>query len=111
LISFSVRAGGMIAHAGPDEMDRISKFGEKLGLLFQITDDLLDVVESTENLGKTAGKDIAANKATYPQALGLEKTRELIRDVHNSAMEELSSIDRGDNWLAALADFLLSRAG
>jgi geranylgeranyl pyrophosphate synthase len=111
LISFSVRAGGMIAHANPDEMDRLSKFGERIGLLFQITDDLLDVVESTENLGKTAGKDVAANKATYPQALGLEKTRELIRDVHDSAMTELRSIDRGENWLASLADFLLSRAG
>jgi geranylgeranyl pyrophosphate synthase len=110
LISFSVRAGGMIAHAGPDEMDHLSKFGEKLGLLFQITDDLLDVVESTENLGKTAGKDVAANKATYPQALGLEKTRELISDVHASALTELRSIDRGENWLAALADFLLARA-
>jgi geranylgeranyl pyrophosphate synthase len=110
LIGFSVRAGGMIAHAGPDEMDRLSKFGEKLGLLFQITDDLLDVVESTENLGKTAGKDVAANKATYPKVLGVEKTRELIRNVHDSAMTELSSLDRGENWLAALADFLLARA-
>jgi len=109
LIGFSVRAGGMIAHAGPDEMDRLSKFGEKLGLLFQITDDLLDVVESTENLGKTAGKDVAANKATYPQALGLERTRELIRDVNASALAELRSIDRSNNWLAALADFLLAR--
>ena len=100
----------MIAHAEPDEMDRLSKFGDKLGLLFQITDDLLDVVESTENLGKTAGKDVAANKATYPQALGLKKTRELIRDVHASALAELRSIDRSDNWLAALAGFLLARA-
>jgi geranylgeranyl pyrophosphate synthase len=109
LIRFSVRAGGLIAATDPKEIAVLTLFGEKLGLLFQITDDLLDVTESTESLGKTAGKDIAAGKATYPSAIGLEETRSLIRKVHGSAIEELEAVDRCDGLLADLADFLVSR--
>jgi geranylgeranyl pyrophosphate synthase len=109
LIGFSVRAGGLISGAGPEEMERLSRFGAKIGLLFQITDDLLDVTESTQNLGKTAGKDAAVGKATYPSAIGLDETRLLIRKVHADALSELEGIEQCHGLLADLAHFLLSR--
>lgn len=109
LILFSVRAGGLIAGANDAGMRSLSRFGEKIGLLFQITDDLLDVTETTQNLGKTAGKDVAAGKATYPSAIGVERTRKLIAEVYDDALNELKSIKRQGGQLAMLAEFLLER--
>ena len=109
LIGFSVRAGGSIAGASESEMAALTNFGEKLGLLFQITDDLLDVIASTENLGKTAGKDAAADKATYPGTIGLDETKSLIQKVHAEAISELKAMDRSNGLLADLTDFLLRR--
>jgi len=109
LIRFSVRAGGLIADIEDAEMESLSRFGEKLGLLFQITDDLLDVTETTQNLGKTAGKDAASGKATYPGVIGVEKTRQLIADVHADAMRELQAMKKEDGPLEMVAEFLLAR--
>jgi geranylgeranyl pyrophosphate synthase len=110
LILFSVRAGGLIARAGGPDMELISRFGGKIGLLFQITDDLLDVTETTESLGKTAGKDKASGKATYPSVIGVEGTRQLISDVHAQAVGELKAMNKEDGRLAVIAEFLLRRS-
>ena len=82
---------------------------ERLGLLFQITDDLLDVTQPTATLGKTAGKDHAASKATYPAFLGIEGTRVKIGSVRREALEALNALNRDTSLLAALVDMIAAR--
>ena len=94
LIEFSVTAGAMIGHASGDEIEAVAKYGQSLGLLFQITDDLLDVTETTESLGKTAGKDARSEKATYPSVLGVEGTRNLADAVYEDASSALLKLRR-----------------
>ena len=110
LILFSVRAGGSIAGASNAEMESLSSFGEKIGLLFQITDDLLDVTETTQNLGKTAGKDAASGKATYPGTIGIDQSRQLISEVYSEAIDELRALKKESGSLALLAELLLKRS-
>ena len=75
LIASSIRLGAMSANATAKQLERLTDFGESLGLAFQVIDDILDVTQTTEKLGKSAGKDIAAQKATYPALLGLDKAK------------------------------------
>jgi geranylgeranyl diphosphate synthase, type II len=78
-------------------------------LLFQITDDLLDVTQTTEVLGKTAGKDLTSEKATYPSFYGIEKTRTLAEKVYTEATDALENIEEDTNLLKDLAEFILKR--
>jgi len=80
LIQASVMAGGIVAGAGPKEIDALEAYGRDVGLAFQIVDDLLDVEGTAAALGKTAGKDAAAGKPTYPALYGLEHSRALARE-------------------------------
>ena len=75
LLTTSVRLGAMSANATPTQLAAVSAFGRSLGLAFQVIDDILDVTQTSEKLGKSAGKDVAAKKATYPAVLGLEESR------------------------------------
>ncbi len=109
MISVSARSGAIIAAADESELNTITKYALSLGLLFQITDDLLDITQTTETLGKTAGKDLTAEKATYPSFYGIEKTRELAEKVHAEAVNELNNIERSTEILRELADFILKR--
>lgn len=109
LIAFSATAGATIAGATADQTAVVARFAEGLGLLFQITDDLLDVIASTEELGKTAGKDAAAEKATYPRLLGLEATQAKIEEVREQTMSQLEELSPDTHILRAIADFLVSR--
>ena len=109
MISVSARSGAIIAGASETELEAITIYAEKLGLLFQITDDLLDVTQTTEMLGKTAGKDERAEKATYPSFYGLEETRDLAKKVYSEAIEGLSKIEKDTDLLENLADFILNR--
>lgn len=109
LIAFSVLAGGSIGDAAPKELDVVIRFGNELGLLFQITDDLLDISGSTESLGKTAGKDQASEKATYPNAIGVEESHRLARDVCESARASLQGLNRNTAILDSMVTFLLRR--
>src|SRR5208282_2917254 len=77
LLRCAVRLGGMSANCPPAHLEALSDFGYHVGLAFQIIDDILDVTQSSEQLGKTAGKDVAAEKATYPSIVGLEKSRQI----------------------------------
>src|SRR5205823_11243455 len=79
LLSCSVRLGGMSANCPEAQLKALTEFGYHVGLAFQIIDDILDVTQTTEQLGKTAGKDTAAKKATYPSIVGLEKSRRIAR--------------------------------
>lgn len=109
LITFSANAGAIIAGAAPEAADIISQYAEGVGLLFQITDDLLDVTASTEQIGKTAGKDEAAQKATYPRLLGIEQTKIRIDEVSKQTASLLDSLPGDSALLRSIPDFIVSR--
>jgi geranylgeranyl pyrophosphate synthase len=109
MISVAARTGAIIAEASEKEVEIITNYAAQIGLLFQITDDLLDVTQTTEVLGKTAGKDISAEKATYPALYGLLETRKLAENVHAQACRELEKIDRETGLLCEIAEFILNR--
>lgn len=109
MISASARGGAIIAEANEKELNSITNYASKLGLLFQITDDLLDITQTTEVLGKTAGKDLTAEKATYPSIYGIEETRNLAEKVHAEAIGALDNIERPTEILRDIARFILNR--
>ena len=111
LIRASVALGALAAGCeNPALLAQLDDYADHLGLMFQIVDDILDVEGDTETLGKPAGSDQAANKATYPALLGLETARERARAEHQQCLESLG--DLGDNGalLAELADYVLNRS-
>jgi geranylgeranyl pyrophosphate synthase len=109
LIRAAARCGATIAGAGARELDAVTEYATNLGLLFQITDDLLDVTATEEDLGKTPGKDARSRKATYPALYGIEATRAQLEVVHRAAFNALESIERPTNLLGSIADFILHR--
>lgn len=110
LISISAIAGALIAGASAAEISAVELYASKIGLLFQITDDLLDVTQATETLGKTAGKDAVAEKATYPGHFGIDATREMADNVRREAAAALDSIDRDTGLLLEFADLIADRS-
>ena len=111
LIVAAVRCGAIIGLATEAELEAVTAYGSHLGLLFQITDDLLDVTASAEDLGKTPGKDVQSRKATYPASYGIEETREAAAKAHRDACEALDRVDRPTIALRNIADFILNRTG
>ncbi|MEO8572331.1 MAG: polyprenyl synthetase family protein [Pyrinomonadaceae bacterium] len=109
LIRFSAQAGAIIGAADLASRETVSSFGEKIGLLFQMKDDLLDVTKTTEELGKTAGKDTAAAKATYPAISGIERTEILAKQLHAEAKFAISNLGERGALLNQIADFILTR--
>jgi geranylgeranyl diphosphate synthase type II len=109
LLTASVRLGAMTANATAKQLAAITDFGRALGLAFQVIDDILDVTQTSEKLGKSAGKDIAAKKATYPAVIGLEKSRAEARRLTSKAHRALESLGERAITLRALADYLLRR--
>src|SRR5438067_10183860 len=110
ILKSSVRLGAMSANAEPKKLRAITQFGHRLGLAFQIIDDILDVTQTSEILGKSAGKDVAARKATYPAVIGLEKSRAEARRLTRRAHNALSVFSSRDSEpLHALANYLLER--
>jgi geranylgeranyl pyrophosphate synthase len=110
MIVAAVRAGALVGGATEEELSIMTRYGDSIGLLFQITDDLLDVTGTTEQLGKTAGKDAVAEKTTYPALLGLDGSRDEARRVHTDALSALASLSRKTKVLTLLADFIMSRS-
>src|SRR5579862_6895401 len=109
LIRASVVAGAFAGGAGPDDLRRMNNFGEHIGWAFQVVDDLLDVEESSAALGKTAGKDQAQQKATYPALYGIEKSRTIAAELEAKALAELDSYGMRAARLRQLAEFLVAR--
>jgi geranylgeranyl diphosphate synthase type II len=109
LLTTSIRLGAMTANATEKQLEALTVFGHALGLAFQVIDDILDVTQSTEVLGKTAGKDAAVEKATYPAILGLEKSREEAAKLTKEAMEALKPFGRKAARLQEIAEYLLKR--
>src|ERR1700722_5019535 len=109
LIRASILAGAIAGGADRTDLTRLMSFGENIGWAFQVVDDILDVEESSEALGKTAGKDQAQKKATYPALHGLEESRDIAADLEKKALKELDHYaDRAKN-LRELAQFLVAR--
>jgi geranylgeranyl pyrophosphate synthase len=109
LIRAAARCGALIAGANETELAAITAYATNLGLLFQITDDLLDVTATVEDLGKTPGKDARAQKATFPALYGIEATRAQLKTVHTEACMALESVKRKPQLLQSIADFILQR--
>ncbi|MGI8890604.1 MAG: polyprenyl synthetase family protein [Chthoniobacterales bacterium] len=109
LLTTSVRLGAMSANSTPTQLSAVSDFGRSLGLAFQVIDDILDVTQTSEKLGKSAGKDITAQKATYPAVIGLEKSRLEAGRLTRQAHEALKPLGKRAETLRALANYLLER--
>jgi geranylgeranyl diphosphate synthase type II len=109
LIRASIVAGGISGGADRTDVMRLTVFGENIGWAFQVVDDLLDVQESSAALGKTAGKDEAQKKATYPGLYGLEKSRAIASDLEAKALAELADYGDRASRLRQLAEFLVAR--
>lgn len=109
LLCCSVRLGGMSANCTPVQLKALTDFGYNVGLAFQVVDDILDVTQSSETLGKTAGKDVAAGKATYPAIVGLEASRKIAAGLTEKAFAALKPFRGRSVALEAIAGFLLRR--
>jgi len=109
LLTSSIRLGGMCANATTQQLKSLTDFGQALGLAFQVIDDILDVTQTTEKLGKTAGKDVKAIKATYPAIFGLDHSRTEAHRLTRKAHAALKPFGAKADTLRALADYLLER--
>ena len=109
MIAASVSVGGIIAGASDEMVERLRAYGKKIGLAFQIADDILDVTSTREQLGKTPGKDQAANKATYPALIGLEASEARAKVLVDEAVELASGLGVDAHVLVDLARFIIAR--
>lgn len=109
LLTASAVAGGILGGAGEEQIGALRRYGDALGLAFQIIDDLLDVEESSATLGKTAGKDVAQGKLTYPALLGVESARVEAGRLLEAALENAAMIAGPVNFLAPIARFICER--
>lgn len=109
LIIAAARCGAIIANATPADLDAITDYAAQLGLLFQITDDILDVTATAEAIGKTPGKDARSRKATYASVYGLDAARERARDAHRRACEAIGESNQANLRLKEIADFIRDR--
>lgn len=109
LLTCAVRLGGMSANCTPAELEALTRFGYHVGLAFQVIDDILDVTQTSEQLGKTAGKDASVGKATYPALLGLARSRQIASRLTRQAFEALDVFGGRAVALEAIARYLLQR--
>lgn len=109
LLCCSVRLGGMSANCSAAQLQALTEFGYNVGLAFQIIDDILDVTQTSEQLGKTAGKDTAAEKATYPSIVGMEQSKKIAAQLTGKAFRALKIFKGKAPALEALAGYLLKR--
>lgn len=109
LLTTAIRFGAMSANATAAKLEHLTRFGQSLGLAFQVIDDILDVTQTSAKLGKSAGKDAAAAKATYPAVIGLDRSRKEARRLTQRALAALQSFGKSADPLRQLAEQLLVR--
>jgi geranylgeranyl pyrophosphate synthase len=109
LIAAAARCGAIIAGARARELEAVTEYAKNLGLLFQITDDLLDVTATAEDLGKTPGKDARSRKATYPALYGMEASHAQLEVVHRAALGALERTETPTPLLQTIAEFIVKR--
>lgn len=109
LIEASLAAGAMLAGATEDEIKIIHSYGRCIGLAFQVVDDILDIEQTTEQLGKSAGSDVARGKATYPSVLGLAASKEIALELYKESLLELDKLAYDVTVLRDIAAFIVTR--
>ncbi|QDU63130.1 Farnesyl diphosphate synthase [Planctomycetes bacterium Pan216] len=109
LLTVCLRLGGLVSGTDQERLDGLTAYGQRIGLAFQIADDLLDVEGSAEAVGKEVGKDSAAGKRTYPSLLGVDESRDRARVLVREAREHLAPLGPAGHRLASLADFIVER--
>ena len=109
LIHAALRMGATVGGANREQIDALTRYAEAIGLMFQIVDDLLDVTQSTEHLGKTAGKDADQDKLTYPGLIGVDASRQEVQRLHNEAHAALETLGEPAQPLVTLCDYLAVR--
>ncbi len=109
LIRVACRIGGICGEADAKQLDALTRYGEAVGLMFQIVDDLLDVTQSSEHLGKTAGKDETAGKLTFPSTIGLERSQAEVQRLLEVAREAVAPLGEPAGGLQELAGYLAVR--
>ena len=110
LITASVVSGGIYAEASPEQVGHLRGYGQAIGLAFQIVDDILDVTQTSEQLGKTAGKDVASEKATYPALFGIDQSSRKAAELLGSASNALEAFGGRGEILKDIAHFLIERS-
>jgi geranylgeranyl diphosphate synthase type II len=109
LIKASVRSGALLGGASPGQLDAVTRYGEAIGLAFQIADDILDIEGTTEEIGKDAGSDEARGKATYPAVIGLAESKRLAAELVDRAFEALSPLGAPAEPLRQIALYIIKR--
>jgi geranylgeranyl diphosphate synthase, type II len=109
LLTACTRCGALAGGASQAQLRSLTEFGRKIGLVFQIVDDILDITVSSEKLGKTAGKDEKVKKATYPALYGIESSREKARELVLAAVDDIKDFGEAAEPLRSLAHFVFSR--
>ncbi len=109
LIRAAVRMGALCGNASDDELARLDAFADTLGLAFQVRDDILDVEASSEELGKTAGKDAAQDKSTFPSLLGMDGAKATLEELAQAMQDALAPFGERANALSALAELTVRR--
>lgn len=109
LLETSVVSGAILAGASDTEINKLSRYAQNIGLAFQIVDDILDITATDEQLGKTAGKDLTARKATYPSIWGLKKSQAKAQELIDEAIAQLQDYDATAEPLRAIAKFIITR--
>lgn len=108
LLSCGLVCGAMLGGAKAEDITKLRTFGEKVGLAFQITDDILDLIGDSTKIGKSIGKDDAEGKITYPSVYGLEKSKEIARSLINEAIDCVSDMDE-EGFLVGFAQSIINR--
>ena len=109
LLSACVRGGAVLGGATIEQLERLTRYASAVGLVFQIVDDILDVTESAAQLGKTAGKDVQAQKATYVSVHGIERARVMAADLLQEALDSLAPLGERASLLAGIAHLIVER--
>ena len=109
LITTSIRLGAMAGNATPSELKRLTRYGQDLGVAFQVIDDILDATSTKEIMGKSVRADEKNNKSTFPTVLGLDKSRQYAADLIADAHKQLFVFGKSAAPLRAIADFFLTR--
>ena len=104
-----MRAGAIIGDASEDDLEKITKYAENIGLSFQIVDDILDIIGDEEKLGKPIGSDIENHKSTYPSLLGLDKSRQIARELIEEGKSSIKDLPSEREFLNQLGDYIISR--
>jgi len=109
LIKASVKIGALLSPADDETIRAMEEYGQNIGLAFQVVDDILDIVSTTEELGKPSGSDEARNKMTYPAVYGLEGSRRIAGELIDRAIEAVKNMEGDPAILTGIAEYLLTR--